>query len=111
MAVSEEYINYLMEQLKPVGEINSRKMFGGVGIFKQGKMFGMLNSKNTFLLKVDESNIQDYKSRGMSPFTHEKNKNSKMPYYEVPVEVIEDTEQLKIWAEKSIKIAIPSSEL
>ena len=108
MAVPEEYIDYIMDQLKAVGDVSPRKMFGGVGIFKQGKMFGMLNSKGAFLLKVDDSNIQDYISRGMSPFTHDKNKTSKMPYYEVPLEVIEDPEQLKDWSEKSIEIALRS---
>ena len=106
MAVPDEYIDYIMDQLKPVGEVSPKKMFGGVGIFMQGKMFGMLNSKGTFLLKVDDSNVQDYISRGMSPFTHDKNKTSKMPYYEVPSDVIEDPEALKIWSEKSIEIAL-----
>ena len=106
MSVSDPVLGYIIDQLQPVGEVIPKRMFGGVGLFKEGKMFGMLNSKGTFLLKVDKSNIEDYQARGMSPFSHNKNKTSSMPYYEVPVDVIEDRQLLKTWANKSIDIAL-----
>ena len=109
MALSEDHINYILDQLAGVDEVSHRKMFGGVGIFKEGKMFGMLNNKGALLMKVDDSNIQDYLDRDMLPFTHDKNKTAKMPYYEVPAEVIEHRQQLKLWAEKSIEIALKST--
>ena len=108
MAVTNTQIEYIMDQLAAVKGVTHRRMFGGVGIFKDGKMFGMLNNKGTYLMKVDDSNIEDYLRRGMNPFTHGKNKKAKMPYYEVPIEIIEDRNQLKVWAEKSIEVALNS---
>ena len=104
MPVPETQINYISDQMEPVGGVTFRKMFGGVGIFKEGKMFGMLNSKGTLFMKVDATNIQDYQDRDMLPFSHDKNKTAKMPYYEVPLEIIEDRNLLKVWADKSTLI-------
>ena len=33
-----------MVQVEPLGEISSRKMFGGYGIFATGKMFALVSS-------------------------------------------------------------------
>ena len=106
MSVSDTLISYIVDQLSLVGTVKSKKMFGGVGIFKEDKMFGMLNSSGKFFLKVDETNIRDYQEKGMLPFAHDKNKTGKMPYFVVPTEVIENKEVMKEWAEKSIEIAL-----
>jgi DNA transformation protein len=63
-------------------------MFGGYGVFKDGLMFGMVGS-NTFKLKVDATNEQDYISKGMKPFQSNSRKRG-MPYWEVPVDILED---------------------
>ena len=73
MSVSNTLISYIVDQLSLVGLVAPKRMFGGVGIFKEGKMFGILNSIGTFFLKVDETNIRDYQEKGMLPFAHDKN--------------------------------------
>ena len=106
MPIPDDSINFILDQLKTLDPVHPKRMFGGVGFFKEGKMFGMLNNRGTFLLKVDHTNESDYLDRDMAPFSHEKNKTSKMPYYEVPLDVLENSGELSIWADKSIKIAI-----
>jgi len=106
MSVSDTLISYIVDQLSLAGTVTAKRMFGGVGIFKEGKMFEMLNSSGTFFLKVDETNIRDYQEKGMLPFSHDKNKTGKMPYFVVPTEVIENKQLLKEWAEKSIEITL-----
>jgi DNA transformation protein len=63
-------------------------MFGGIGLFHQGLMFGKIGG-DTFRLKVDEHNKKEYEDREMKPFYSEKKKKG-MPYWEVPIEVFED---------------------
>ncbi len=104
MPITESQINFILAQLEPISGVEHRRMFGGVGFFKQGKMFGMLKSDGTFLLKVDDSNRQDFIARGMSAFSSNK-KGGSMPYYEVPADVIENADYLVSWAQKSIEIA------
>ena len=103
MAVPEDYITYLHDQLSDLGDILGKKMFGGYGFFHEGKMFAMFGY-GAFGLKVDDSNRQDYLDEDMEPLST-KSSSKSMPYYEVPVTVIEDRSKLKEWASKSIAIA------
>ena len=53
MAYSEDYLQFCLEQLSDIQEVTHKKMFGGVGFFKEGKMFaGIMYGK--LCLKVDE---------------------------------------------------------
>ena len=68
MAVNEDYLLFIQDQLSTIGDFETKKMFGGVGFFKDALMFGMIGG-STFCLKVVESNIADYKANGMKPMT------------------------------------------
>lgn len=103
MAVNEDYLNFVLDQLDGVGEIDMKRMFGGVGFFHDGLMFGKIGG-DTFRLKVDDHNKKEYEDKGMKPFFSEKKKKG-MPYWEVPVDVLENKDKLTIWAQKSIEAA------
>lgn len=104
MAYSQEYLDYILDQLSLFGEVNSRKMFGGIGFFHDGLMFGMLGG-DVFRLKVDDNNRVDYEAAGMQQFSSGTKKKG-MPYWEVPTEVIEDQVLLKVWADKAYQAAV-----
>lgn len=108
MAVSEEYLKYISDQLSEFGGFETKRMFGGVGFFKEGLMFGKIGSE-TFRLKVDESNQGEYEARGMKPFYSETKKKG-MPYWEVPADIIEDRSSLAQWAQTSFEIAMKSAK-
>lgn len=98
MKRTSEYLDYVMEKLNPLGQIKSRAMFGGYGIFHEGVMFALI-ADDTLYFKVNESNRDDYRRAGSQPFPHG------MSYWEVPAEVLEDNSKLHEWAESSIAIA------
>ncbi|WP_235296532.1 TfoX/Sxy family protein [Portibacter marinus] len=104
MAVNDDYLKMVEDQLSEFGEVTSKKMFGGVGFYHDGVMFGMIGN-DTFRLKVDEVNQPDFEARGMEPF-YAKNKKKGMPYWEVPADVLEDRDQLKLWAKKAYEAAL-----
>jgi DNA transformation protein len=104
MAYSEDYLNFLIDQLSEFGAFDHKKMFGGVGFFKDGKMFAGIMYGN-FCLKVGDSNRKDFEDRGMKPFVNDSKKKG-MPYWEVPAEILEDKTLLKQWAEKAYQEAI-----
>ena len=104
MAVREDILNYIKDQLSEFGELEFKKMFGGIGIFKEGLMFAMI-ADDTFKLKVDDSNKPDFEAKGIKP-VQLKTKNKGMPYWEVPVDVLEDQSELTKWALKSYMIAV-----
>jgi DNA transformation protein len=103
MPVSDSYREYVVDQLRSFGDAAARKMFGGIGLFRDGLMFGLI-ADDVFYLKVDDSNRGDYEREGMGPFRPWE-KSIVMSYYQVPEEVLEDPETLKIWAKISFAIA------
>jgi DNA transformation protein len=104
MAVSSEFIDYTLDQLTALGEVTSRRMFGGAGIYRGGLFFALI-ANDTLYFKVDDSNRCDYESAGMEPFRPFGEKSYAMHYYEVPVEVVEDGDAMTVWAEKALDVA------
>lgn len=104
MAVNQNYLNFILDQLSDLEDFTFKKMFGGVGFFKDGKMFGAIMG-GTFRLKADETSQADFEAYDMEPFYY-KGKPTSMPYWEVPAEILEDRQLLKQWAEKAHQIAM-----
>ena len=104
MAVKEEYLEFVKEQLQLIGDFDTKKMFGGIGFFMDGIMFAMI-AKGIFRFRVDQANQLDFEARGMEPYRTKPNTKG-MPYWEVPVDVLENRDELKIWAEKAIEVAV-----
>ncbi len=105
MSVSESYLNFVLDQLEDVGTITAKKMFGGAGIYLDGVFFGLIDN-DILHFKVDDSNRTDYESARMNPFRPYGENSYAMQYYEVPVEVLEDKEKLRLWADKALAVAI-----
>lgn len=98
MATDPEYCDYIVDLLTPHYPITTRKMFGGVGIFCEFGMCALITSDNVYHGKVDDENREDYLAAGMLQFMN-------MPYFQVPVEVLDSEEEVGIWLEKSIAAA------
>jgi len=105
MAVSPEFTAHVLDQLARSGEITSRKMFGGVGIYIDGVFCALITTSNRFYLRVGPSNIEDYQRAGMTQFSGRKG-SAGMPYYEVPEHILESRETLSDWASKARAAAI-----
>ncbi|WP_273568711.1 TfoX/Sxy family protein [Maribacter halichondriae] len=88
-------VELLLEKLERIGSISTKKMFGGHGVFHNGKIFGMVDSKGQAFLKASENNKAEFEQNGSQ-------KHGKMPYYSIPEDILADSEKLLDWAEKSI---------
>ena len=104
MAVSEDYLIYVLDQLDSLGSVQSRRMFGGAGIYCRGVMFALV-ADDVLYLKVDDSNRGDFEAAGMEPFRPYPDKATVMSYYEVPADVLESKSELADWAEKALHAA------
>ncbi len=67
MPVSDQYSDYVLEQLCCAGRVTARKMFGGMGLYLQGMFFALIAS-DILYFKVDDTNRPDYEAAGMGPF-------------------------------------------
>ena len=106
MAVSDEFIDYIIDQLAGWGEVTARRMFGGAGLYCDGRMFGLV-ADDVAYLKVDDSNRKDFVKAEASPFNPypDKVKTYVMSYYEIPADVLENPTVLAEWAQRSLDIA------
>ncbi len=104
MAVSEDYLQFLMERLSFVSDIRSRRMFGGVG-FYGGGLFFALAADNVLYIKVDDHNRPEFETAGMAAFQPYGQDSNSMQYYEVPPEVLETDQELRIWTENALDAA------
>ena len=98
MKVSNEYLQFIMQNLDLLGYVTSRAMFGGYGIFHEGVMFALI-ADDTLYFKVNESNRAMYEQAASKPFPHG------ISYWEVPAELLEEDSKLHEWANISIEIA------
>lgn len=101
MPVNESYREYVMERLECVGQVTARNMFGGVGIYCEG-LFCALIAEDVLYFKVDDANRPDYEAAGMGPF---RSGGQTMQFYEVPEDVLEDEEKLRLWAGTALGVA------
>lgn len=93
-----EVAESLATSLASLGEVTSRKMFGGYGIFASGMMFALVNSEGIAHLKVDDSNRAVFEKAGAQKY-------GRMPYYAIPESVLTEPSRLRDWASSSIAAA------
>lgn len=100
-----EFVEYLVESLAALGEVQARAMFGGWGFYLDGRMFALV-ALEAFFIKADAENRADFESRGLAPFRYEANgKASVMSYFQPPSAALDDREMLCEWARKGVEAA------
>jgi DNA transformation protein len=108
MPVQPQYLAYILEQLEALGSVRSRRMFGGVGLY-MGDLFFSIIDDDTVFFKADGSNSGDYLARHMPRFMPFPDRpEAVMAYYQVPADVLEDSELLVAWARKAVAVALVS---
>jgi DNA transformation protein len=105
MAVKDDYLQWVLEQLSGAGRISSRRMFGAVGLYRDGVFFAII-SADTLYFKVDDGTRCNYEERGMSQFRpYQDRPLVSMNYYEVPADVLEDPDECVEWALRAVASA------
>ena len=49
MASNQNFVDFVLEQIKNTGEITAKKMFGEYGIYSDGKLFGLICDNKLFI--------------------------------------------------------------
>jgi DNA transformation protein len=110
VAVSADYLAYVLEQLARVDGVSSRRMFGGAGLYSHECFFGLI-AEDTLYLRVDDANRARFTARGMQAFRpYADRPELSMNYFEVPAGVLEDPGQLCLWAAESVAAARTAAE-
>ena len=96
----DSFKEFVLDQLRNLGSVEARAMFGGHGLYSGNLFFGILHNGRLYF-KTKASTAPAYIEKGMKPFRP----NAKMTlknYYEVPADILEDSDLLEEWAKKAI---------
>ena len=98
MAISPDYKSYLEELFEPLPGVKFKGMFGGLGIFHDGAMFGLVAYEQLYF-KVDKKTEPRFAEAGSEPFIYEgKGRKVQMSYWTAPDAAMDDPEEFETWA-------------
>lgn len=105
MAKTDSFVEYTVELLEKLGPVQSRRMFGGWGLYFGGRMFGLIGEGQLFL-KVDDVTKPDFQAAGCRPFVYEgAGKPVEMGYWTPPPDASDDAYALLPWARRAVDAA------
>ena len=107
MAVSDELVELVKDHLTVFGPATFKKMFGGVGMFSQGVMFGLIVD-DILYFKRDAENNQMFEHEGLGSFGYESKsgKRTIMSYGKAPERVFDEPDEMISWAQAGMQAAI-----
>lgn len=96
-----EFAEELHEVFERFGRISLRRMFGGHGVFHDGRMFGLVTGDRLYL-KADDQTVAFFDARQLAPFEYmRQGKIARLSYYEAPPELFEDRDEAALWARRA----------
>lgn len=104
MPVSDRYTAYIIDRLAAITLIKTRKMFNGVGIYHNEKLFAFLINNNVYF-KTDHDSSREFRAFGIQPFQPDSSHTIGSPYYQLPEVVLNNKKVLQKWVLKACRIA------
>lgn len=106
MAPPTAFAEFVVELLEPFGGVGARRMFGGVGLFRDGVMFSLI-ADDTLFLKADDENRPRFEAAGMGRFVYRRaGGDVALSYYAAPPHLFDDAEELCVWARDAYQAAL-----
>ena len=107
---TQELADHYVDQLSSLGNITTRPLFGAVALYRQGQVFAMVWHGGLYF-KVDDDSRKNYEAAASHPLGYESQgeQHALKSYWEVPVDVVEDHQQLQQWAERAYHAAVKSA--
>ncbi len=108
MGISKQEVEALEELFSVVPGASVRRMFGGAGVFREGLMFALSLEGGSIALKADAQTEPDFLAEGSSQwlYPHKSGKQMEMGYWHAPERLLDDPDELKIWAQKAFEAAL-----
>ncbi len=110
-ASSQQFTDFIMEQLAPIGELSQERFFGGIGLKSGGAFFAMLMDEALYFV-VDDLSRPAYEKMGSHCFSYntKKGRVDVKRFFEVPADMLEDQEAFVALARTSLAVALRPSK-
>ena len=100
MPVSPDYKTFVLDALRAARPIESKAMFGGLGVYLDGVFMAVADDDRLYL-KIDDQTEPAYVARGMDAWTV-----SPKAYRELPEDVLNDPEACGEWLDAARDAAV-----
>ena len=107
MGADDPFVDWVLEQLEPLGGVRARRMFGGWGIYRGARMIALIADDRLFL-KVDAATRDRFAGAGSTPFVYvgKGGRTVTMTYWELPAEALDDPDATLAWARLALEAAL-----
>ncbi len=102
-----EFVTHVLDQLRALGPVTARAMFGGWGIYSRDLIIGLVVD-DVLHLKVDDANRGAFEAAGSRPVHLRRSGRSRatvMSYWQVPSAVLDDADELVAWSRDALAAA------
>jgi DNA transformation protein len=104
------FVESLHETFERLGRIETRRMFGGHGVWHEGRMIALV-AKDTLYLKADAESAAHFDKLNLPPFTYvRQGKSMPMSYRQAPADLFEDREEAALWGRLAYEAALRSGQ-
>ena len=98
---TDSFRDFVLEQLASLDGLRCRRMFGGHGLYSGEQFFGIVYDGRLYF-KTHPDTLPDYLSQHAAVFAPSEKQVLKN-YREVPVDILENAQQLNAWARKATR--------
>ncbi|APW38575.1 transcriptional regulator [Rhodoferax koreense] len=104
------FVQSLHEVFEGMGRIQARRMFGGHGIYHEGRMFALV-VRETLYLKADAQTAGFFDALDLPAFSYERQgRITAMSYRQAPADVFEDRSEAALWGRRAWEAALRSGK-
>lgn len=95
MALSDEDRAYVQDLFSGLGDVTTRRMFGGLGVYHDGRIFALMRSDGALLIKGQGDFVQYLEMMGYERwrYTRKGGAEASMPYWSIPESARDDPEE------------------
>ena len=103
MALSREFADHLRDLFGALGPVETRRMFGGAGVYLDDAMFALVID-DTLYMKADPDRARTYAEAGSAPFSYDtRNGVRTIPgLMRLPDSALDDPDEALDWARLSL---------
>lgn len=97
----------ILDVFQALGPVTIRRMFGGKGIYCDGRILAIVY-QGELLLKADAETAPLFAAAGAVQWAYESKtgKQAHMPYWSIPDEALDDPEIMAVWTQRAYEAAL-----
>lgn len=106
MSVSPGFRDFLADQMTGFGPVTIKRMFGGLGLFREGLMFALVVD-DVLYLKSNSETAKDFGAENLASFAYATKNGQRTPtsYRRAPERCLDDVDEMANWCAKAYAVA------